>query len=38
MKKLVGILVVLLAISVAFSVTAVTLNPYLEGNLWGKVE
>ena len=37
MKKLVGILVVLLAISVAFSAT-VTLNPYLTGTLWGKVE
>ncbi|PNS42552.1 hypothetical protein [Mesotoga sp. B105.6.4] len=37
MKKLVGILVVLLAISVAFSAT-VTLNPYLTGTLWGHVE
>ena len=37
MKKLVGILVVLLAISVAFSAT-VTLNPYLKGTLWGHVE
>ena len=37
MKKLVGILVVLLAISVAFSAT-ITLSPTIKGTLWGHVE
>ncbi|PZC52996.1 MULTISPECIES: hypothetical protein [unclassified Mesotoga] len=37
MKKLVGILVVLLAISVAFSAT-VTLSPTIKGTLWGHAE
>jgi len=36
MKKLVGILVVLLAISVAFSAT-ITLSPSIKGTLWGHV-
>lgn len=37
MKKLVGILVVLLAISVAFSAT-ITLSPTIKGTLWGHAE
>ena len=37
MKKLVGILVVLLAISVAFSAT-ITLSPTIKGTIWGHVE
>jgi hypothetical protein len=37
MKKLVGILVVLLAISVAFSAT-ITLSPSIKGTLWGKTQ
>ena len=37
MKKLVGILVVLLAISVAFSAT-ITLKPSIKGTLWGKTQ